>query len=477
MNSLLREYANTNESKFSRELLSMRENDNILDYLIDISKALEAIDGVTFLDGKIETDESKFPVRKISTRKTEKGKVKNPDQFWRDIKESRLNLVTLKFELTNDNLSEIIEVPLYVPKLINGSSYLLNGNNYYAVYQLVDSSTYNNKDTVTLKSLLMPIVVRRSGYKFEDVEGNEYNVNMYLAVLFKCKLNIFLYYFCEMGFQKTLEYFDMDKSIKIEEGEIPSSNTKSALIFPIGKSVYIKASRKRYEKDVFFRHCLSNLINVLSQKNRMTLDKIYDEEGIYWKQRLGQCHTTNTSNQVSKAESIIVSFKRILDNCTKRNLRIDPEDKEDTFAIIRWITRNFNKLLKKDNLSLLTKRIRLSEYICAPFSKKLSNSTYRLLNSKNITLAKKKTIFSNIGKMTIIRNILTMDLIRYNNSVNDNDLFTTKLKFSNRGPQSQSEGGGKSVSIHYRGVHPSQIGRLDLCSCSNSDPGKLIASV
>ena len=51
-------------------------------------------------------------------------------------------------------------MPIYIPKWINKYYFILNGNKYYPIYQNVESSTYNTKDSVILKSLLMPIILK-----------------------------------------------------------------------------------------------------------------------------------------------------------------------------------------------------------------------------------------------------------------------------------------------------------------------------
>ena len=65
---------------------------------------------------------------------------------------------------------------------------------------------------------------------------------------------------------------------------------------------------------------------------------------------------------------------------------------------------------------------------------------------------------------------MTNDLLRYNNAVNNMDLFNSILKFSFRGVQSMGEQSGM-VAARYRNIHPSYIGRVSLTSSSAGDPG------
>ena len=97
-----------------------------------------------------------------------------------------------------------------------------------------------------------------------------------------------------------------------------------------------------------------------------------------------------------------------------------------------YIMNNFDDLMRKDNLSLLNKRLRLCEYIITPFVRKMSNSTYRILNSKTLNINKIKGVLKP-NPMVIISDLQKSRLLRYNNSTNDMDLFNVALKWSNRG--------------------------------------------
>lgn len=69
--------------------------------------------------------------------------------------------------------------------------------------------------------------------------------------------------------------------------------------------------------------------------------------------------------------------------------------------------------------------------------------------------------------MSIIKQTVTSELLRYYNSTNDCNLFSAYLKYTLRGPQSLN----KTVSIEQRDLHPSYAGRLSLIASSASDPG------
>ena len=110
------------------------------------------------------------------------------------------------------------------------------------------------------------------------------------------------------------------------------------------------------------------------------------------------------------------------------------------------------------------------KYLVFPLLLKFSNSTYRILNSKNPTFNMLKSIF-NISPGFIISKLVSNELLRYNGATNSIDLFTSALRFTYRGPQSMSSKSGSSVSVKYRGIHSSYIGKVSLTASSAGDPG------
>ena len=433
-------------NKFNEEIIyDLREKDYMVDYLEDVCKALEAIPYIKYDGYEIITDENEFK-----------------EQETINISETRLDLIIFKFTITFKEQVSKISMPLFIPKWINKYYFILNGNKYYPIYQNVESSTYNSQNSVTLKSLLMAIILNIKPFKIEDVDGNEYHDQIFMLNLFKHKSNFLYYFFATMGVEETIKFFGYENDIELGL----ESKKKGRLIFNINKSYSVIVSKKKFKNDITYRRFIFNLIEISNKKTN--IDKFYDQD--YWMIKLGSIFTKNTNNQYAKAENIILSFKRILDERTKKNLLIDPEDKEDIFCAIRWMIQKFEILMKKDNLSLLNKRLRISEYVITPFVRKMSENTYRILNSKTITMNKLQTIVrpnSNI----IITMLQKSKLLRYNNSTNDMDLFNCALKFSNRGPSSIGEGSNKKISVMYRGIYPSHLGRLSLNSCSASDPG------
>jgi len=441
--------------KFNEDIIvNFRKNDSMVDYLVDVCKALEAVEYIKYDGYEIIENEYEFPIKASPTL---------------PIDDSRLYLAIFKFTLTKDGKVEKVKLPLYLPKLINGYYYILAGSKYYAIYQNVDSATYNTGSCVILKSMLMPIIVKAEKKSFISVGGEKVSGRIFSLNMFKRIINIMYYYFAIGGLTKTLKYFNLDKLISYKGiddiSEDKAKNSKKFLYFAIGKTGYLKVNRDILN-DKEAKNYLITILDIF--KKRTDINNLEDVK--CWKIKLGALFTTNNNNQLHKSKTILISLRRILDDRTKKNLHINEKDKKNIFSTIRWITNNFDTLMNMNNFSLENKRLRLSEYMLTPFTRYMSNKTYRLLNSRTLKMSKIKGIFR-VNPMTIISDLQVSDLLRYCNAVNDNDIFNCGVKFSNRGPQALGEGSKKTVSIYYRGIHSSHFGRLSLNSCSSNDPG------
>jgi hypothetical protein len=143
--------------------------------------------------------------------------------------------------------------------------------------------------------------------------------------------------------------------------------------------------------------------------------------------------------------------------------------------------REYRTLVQVDGMDVKNKRIRVSEYLIHPLLLKFSESTYRLLNSKNLTFRGLVAVFkpfihdiddekSRPQVNFLIKKLVTNELLRYSNMVNSFDLLTA-LRWTSRGPQSSSDRSRTDVSLRYRGHHPSYVGRIGLTAASAGDPG------
>lgn len=448
-NKFIKMKQDRNPEKFNESTIYYKENNQDLTKVVDaVCKALTIIPNIEYLGCKIS------PIKNIyKNTKTEK-------EIPTDV--SRFELITMNFKITKNAEVEYIEKTIYFPKLINGHCFIINGHEYFPVYQMVDSGTYRTKKSLTLKTLLMPIVLKDEKITLEDVDGNVYNTKIIKIDLFKNNINIFLYYFANFGYNGAIDYFKLTGKIRMVDSKDEIMENETLFLINKNKGFAVDKEFISHDNNMII---IATLMNNFS--SRMKIDK---DDKNYWIKKLGSNFTKNNSNQQYKGESLLLSFYRILDEITKDVLRIEnPEDKEDTFAIVRWMCYNFDLLSQQDNMNLANKRLRLYEYLIHPLLIKFSVATYRILNSKNVTMGQLKTIFSNIPKGFLVKELIKHELIRYKGSTNSYDLFSVMLKGTCSGPQSFFSGG--NVNVKFRDIHPSYMGYIDICTTANGDPG------
>ena len=448
---ILSQYHNNNPEKFNDDFIRTKEKDYdyLLDYIDQICKALEILDGVTYLGSTLDTDESNYYLR---------GK---EDAKYHTIEESRMNRVKVKFHLDKDDESQEVEKYLLFPKYIKNSYFVINDTKYFPIYQIVDSATYKTAHGLTLKTMLMPIRLMEKKATYYDIDNNEYNIKYKIIVLFTNRINILYYYFAKMGVTDTIKYFGLGKdAIKLSASSLSGKGYISFLT-PYG--TYVNIQEEYMNKDHPVYNFILNFIEIfMSQKSLLMTD-------MDWKERMSTLF--KNTKKVEKIDKILLSFERILDVNTKNNLILNDESiKEDIYSIVKFMLLNYSQLRNRDNLDLCNKRIRVIEYLLYPLVLKFSKMTYRLLNRNEIKMYDLEKLFTTLYPTTLSNHVATNDLIRNYNAVNGIDLFNEKLKFSIRGPQALGSG-SSDIQVEFRDLHPSFVGRIGLATSSNSDPG------
>lgn len=211
------------------------------------------------------------------------------------------------------------------------------------------------------------------------------------------------------------------------------------------------------------------LKDIINKDEPVSLYNLDDLE--VWKSKLGSYYTSNKETYASKGEKMLISFIRLIDGNTLRILKVREDYKRDAYSVCKWLLQNFHYLINKDNLDINNKRIRLAEYVVHYLAKKINSIIIRIqkLNEKDLSMDKIKEIFS-INKFELIRQLMKGNLIQYDDSVNDLDIFTS-LKYTMKGPNAIGEHNSKSIQKKYRGIYPNHIGKLDINTASSSDPG------
>jgi hypothetical protein len=525
MKGYLKKYSDTNPEKFNREFIMSRRDQDILDYVRDIFKALEILSEIEILEVRLDTDEASF------------GPIRNQHQYYKAIMPSRLNKIHYKVKITpseamtdkpllkeegeqeEDELpaegepaistagnSFIIERDLFINKIVDNSFYINEGIRYFLIYQIVDNSTYGTKDSVSLKSLLMPITVsRKEPVSLDSDNDSTLSFDKYFpsyeVILFSKRINPVLYIMARYAFNSLVKMKVNDTSKIIDERQshkdpsllknfnkffgtdIKISDSRDELDKP-GRTVFRVNFNKQTQKGTYVsvdtakaKSKDKNLMSILGSLLDMRVDKkkritfTYDEfiSPWFWIDRLSAFFTKNSDpiKKFDKIKTMLISLDRLMDDATRKILNLEVEDKKNTLNVIRYMLREFEFLSKEDNQNLDNKRIRIYEYMLYPLRKYFSDHIYRVLNSPTRSANILQRIFSNLNPMYIIKQTVVNELLRYYNSTNEMNLYSCLLKYTFRGPQSIN----KTVSVYQRDLHPSYAGRLSLVASSASDPG------
>src|SRR5699024_5079783 len=195
----------------------------------------------------------------------------------------------------------------------------------------------------------------------------------------------------------------------------------------------------------------------------------------FWVRQLGSKFTKNgvAAAQINRAESVMVSYRRILDTYSKKITRLPEEDKEDTNAIVRYMMRHYESICRMDKYDAANKRIRVTECLLYPLAKRITDGTQRGINTpkSRLTLKELKSLFSSYtsNEFLIVKIIQNNNLMRFSNAVNTIELFSTILKSSKSGHQTAVR--SNSPTVTTKSIHPSYLGVLDLVSTSSNEPG------
>jgi len=460
MKDFIKSYKNPNESRINFGLMNREYDDDLIQYLVNSCKSLEVLKNIKFLGYDYTDDETKIDLNDyMTTRKKSKKKV---DTKYMYLQDSRYGELKLKFMLKCKDETFQLTKKLLVPVPDENGYYTIKGKKYFLLYQLVDASTYTTRQNLTLKSL-MPITEKRNQKTYSDTEGNSYTAPAYVIYVFRKEVDILLFYFAKIGVKKTLDYFSVSQIIKFREDIVDKENN---IYFSINSKMVLEVNRYFFLKYQYVQSIIFMILNICS--NRLSFDNL--ENKTYWIEKIGSMNATNAYNYYEKGLSSLTYFDRLLDETTKDILKLHDENKRSIYAIVRWMIQNFNELRKKDNLALENKRLRCNEYIASLLTKAFSDRLNRIIGLGNkISIDKIKEIFKFPGDI-IMQHLYKSGLLRYDDKINDMDFFS-KFRYTLKGPNSLGNKNDNNISIKYRGIHPSYIGRIDINVCGNSDPG------
>lgn len=380
----------------------------------------------------------------------------------------RIDPKTGELEKSEGELEVLIILPIYVNKYY----FRILGNYYNPIFQIVDGSTYNNStsnskvQSITLKTQFMPIKVYKESYDIMDiVDGTVHRCVLFTSYIFNKKTDSIKFILGRYGLYGAEEMLELN-GIYTSKGDASPMDPNVFYNFtdPHHK-IIVSVIKRLFDKDNVTQSFVYTILK--SVKKLENFDDIYDPR--YWNRMLGADFQSAT---LDKGIPVLDSFESIYDIRTKQSIKLPPEDKEDSYCILRWMMREFSFLKARDNMDISTKHPRQAdEYLPVIYAMKISRGLYRISDKgKNVTFKDVVRVLDTPPNY-ILKNINAANLVDYVDLVNDNDaelaISYTYKGISGLGDQ----GSGTAVPIVYRFVHPSQLGRVDLDASSSSDPG------
>ena len=462
-------YRNPEEANINYPIINREYEKELSEYIIACFKSISMVlNEIQLVDSQFIIDTDK--VDQGSYERIRSNKQKDLQKHFCYINESRLGELKMTFhvdmEFEGNHTPLVYNIKLLIPIPDSKGYYLIKGNRYILQYQLTESSTYTTSNSVIQKSL-MPIKVRKNRVMAKTVDGTELTLNMFDVLVFRKFENYLLFYLATMGWSETLEYFSVGQYIKA----IPEMDDEEGYIYiRVSSTLYLKVL-ERALNNTYVQGMLGNITALCN--NRLSYDDIENKD--VWITKIGALkQNSQKESHYELGKRYLILFNRMLDEANIENLRLMGCNKRDIYAIIRWIVQNFNELWQKDNLNIINKRLRCNECVASSLNDIISERIKRFVNTTANTEEKQKIKYDHFFAYRgteVISKLHKSGLMRFDDMVNDADLFQ-RLKVTSKGPSgSGNKTDSKTVSAIRRGLDPSHEGRLDINFCSSSDPG------
>lgn len=474
----IREYNDTHREQFNPELFH-RDEDEIIEEIKKVVLSSQRskyftirVDNFTVVDDYEEIINLLREQERFKTRNKNKNEKDNKYNYI-PLNDSEIKLLIIDYYLEvqnpadekfrNKNLRVLVEIP----KIVDKYYFKIYGNMYSAMYQIVDGFTYNNSQStnaksqsVALKPMFMATRLYRWKEKIKTTEGNNIDCLFYISRIFNKNVPVMKYLLAHFGLYGTMDV------LKINTIHISDKDPEDPHLHTIKKhNLYVSLPKYIYERDSTSQSLLYTIYGCINKDTN--INDVYTKN--FWLTSLGESFSNKS---VEKGYQILDSLEHVLDITTQEVVKLDPEYKKDIYDILIWAIREFTELRQKDNLDVSIKRIRFAEYFAAIYAMKLAKGLFRIsdegVNTQLHQIEKAIYTFPDY----LLKQLTKDRLVNYKNSVNDIDAFFA-LKYTYKGVSGVGDGEQQrtAIPVSYRQVHMSHLGRLDLDSSSNADPG------
>lgn len=376
MLNCLSDYVMDYEENLNMDLMTKAADGDLVEYVVDSWKSLEVVKYIKFLGYDFNTRESTIDINK-HVFKRNKNVPKKYQYDYKMINDDRAGLLTVHLLISIkekdpktglDRIREkVIHKDMLVPLMDERGYMFINGKPYYLIYQLLEKSTYTTLTSCVIKSL-MPIVIKRVPCSHEDTEGNIHIMPLFRTFVFHRETDIMLFIAANFGIEYGLIYLKVDSLIHLVPHNV--EKREGYLYFQVSSKCLLEVNKEMFDKWQYVQACVAGLLEILT--NRFDLSQIENREPFIKK--------LTPSNTYEKGMDTLTSFNRMLDETTRKILKVNDYHKKDVYAIIRWAMMEFNELRMKDNLSLENKRLRCNEYIASLLTQEFSTRLNRIIN-------------------------------------------------------------------------------------------------
>lgn len=341
------------------------------EYIFDAFKGFEILPNIKILGYEWVPNEDLYDVNDHVIRRNS-----NKNKVIKHISETRCGVMYIDAEISGLDKNGVMKVhyikkPLILPIRDKDGYYMIKGKKCYLIYQMVDKMHYPSFGAVTIKSL-MPICVKTSKDDFTDMDGVTYTIPTYTIQIFKSAINVLMLY-SHLTITKMLNFLEVNRFIRIESKDQEYPQSDKIIRFDCGKKsdIIVAVKRKAFEEEIYVRSIVGCLINLFDE-TKIKFADIDDWE--QWMIIVGGKHT------IRRGIYQHIFFNRLLDEVTRKELKINDHDKQDIYYLLRWIIQNYHTLWAKDNLSMINKRLRCNEYLGSYVTAEVSKRINRIVS-------------------------------------------------------------------------------------------------
>ena len=446
MKKYLKNFVSDYEKELNVSLMNSEDDRPLVEYVMESWKSLEVLSTIKITGYDYTEEESKINVNKLIFKR-EKKKKKKDRYDYKFINDSRVGQLTVYMNVslveTDPETGKpfIHTYPMHKSMLIplqdEDGCFQIKGSSFFLIYQLVEKSTYTSNGALTLKSL-MPVKLKRGVIEKDevltseshdlllssvdsidayDVVGKTYTMPMYFIYVLKKEIPFMLFYLSR-GAKFALDFLGVSNVISFID-KLPKKHEEDTLYFQLSSRCYIKVIKSLFLKYPYIQAIVGGFCYVTT--NRVTLEQLEDPK--VWIKKLV------IPNNYEKGKTILQFFNRLMDESTKKILKVHKYHLGNIYTVIRWMMQEFNELRLKDNLDLTNKRLRKNEYVASLLTLAFSDRLKRIVSlGDKATIDNYRELLKFPGDI-LLQKMNQSGILRFNDTVNDMTFFN-KFKYT-----------------------------------------------